>query len=83
MRNSLFITPATTTRERSTPPPFVDAGEGRLMMVLKIYELGRLSLAQEAELADHTKRAFFDALGNYGIPVVDYPVDELASETAW
>lgn len=53
------------------------------MMVLKIYELGRLSLAHEAELADHTKRAFFDALGNYGIPTVDYPVDELASETAW
>jgi predicted HTH domain antitoxin len=52
-------------------------------VVLKFYELGRLSLAQAAELADHTKRAFFDALGNYGIPVVDYPVDELASETAW
>ena len=53
------------------------------MMALKFYELGRLSLGQAAELAGYTKRAFVDVLGQYGIPVVDYAVDELASETAW
>ena len=77
------MTPATTTLDLSTLPPFVDPGEGRLMMALKFYELGRLSLGQAAELAGHTKRAFIDLLGHYGIPVVDYAVDELATETAW
>lgn len=67
----------------STLPPFVDANEGRLMMALKFYELGRLSLGQASELAGHTKRAFIDVLGRYHIPVVAYDEDELAGETEW
>lgn len=75
--------PATTSLDLSTLPAFVDAAEGRLMMALKFYELGRLSLGQASELAGFTKRAFIDLLGHYGIPVVDYAVDELAGEAAW
>ena len=74
---------STNTLDPSTLPPFVDAGEGRLMMALKFYELGRLSLGQAAELAGYTNRAFIDVLGRYGIPVVNYAADELAGETAW
>ncbi|NLT70733.1 MAG: UPF0175 family protein [Verrucomicrobiaceae bacterium] len=74
---------STSALDSSTLPPFVDAGEGRLMMALKFYELGRLSLGQAAELAGYTKRAFIDVLGHYCIPVVDYTADELADETAW
>ncbi len=69
--------------DSSVLPPFVDAGEGRLMMALKFFELGRLSLGQAAELAGYTKRAFVDVLGHYAIPVVNYAVDELADELAW
>lgn len=43
-------------------PPFVDAGEGRLMMALKFYERGCLSFGQATELACYTKRAFIDVL---------------------
>jgi predicted HTH domain antitoxin len=64
-------------------PPFVDASEGRLMMALKFFELGRLSLGQAAEVAGFSKRAFVDVLGQYGIPVVDYPASELANEVSW
>ncbi len=64
-------------------PPFVDAGEGRLMMAMKFFELGRLTLGQAAELAGYTKQGFIDVLGHYNIPVVDYPADELAKEIAW
>ncbi len=64
-------------------PPFVNAVEGRLMMALKFFELGRLSLGQAAEVAGYTKRAFIDVLGLYGIPVADYPASELANEVAW
>ena len=54
-----------------------------MMMALKFFELGRLSLGQAAELAGYTKRAFVDVLGHYAIPVVNYAVDELADELAW
>lgn len=64
-------------------PPFVSAVEGRLMMALKFFELGRLSLGQAAEVAGYSKRAFIDVLGQYGIPVADYPASELANEVAW
>ena len=72
-----------TTLDMNSLPPFVSAVEGRLMMALKFYELGRLSLGQAAEVAGYTKRSFIDVLGHYGIPVADYPASELASESAW
>lgn len=69
--------------DMTTLPPFVNAVEGRLMMALKFFELGRLSPGQAAEVAGYTKRAFIDVLGHYGIPVADYPASELADEIAW
>lgn len=44
--------------DMSTLPPFVSAVEGRLMMALKFFELGRLSLGQAAEVAGYSKRAY-------------------------
>ena len=40
--------------DMSTLPPFVSAVEGRLMMALKFFELGRLSLGQAAEEAGYS-----------------------------
>jgi arginyl-tRNA synthetase len=42
---------ATSQLDMTTLPPFVSAVEGRLMMALKFFELGRLSLGQAAEVA--------------------------------
>ncbi len=64
-------------------PPFVDPAEGRLMMALKFFELGRLSLGQSAELAGYSKQAFIDVLSRHGIPVVDHPAVDLVSDVAW
>ena len=75
--------PATPQFDATTLPPFVSAAEGRLMMALKSFELGRLSLGQAAEVAGYSKRAFIDVLGQYDIPVADYPASELAQELAW
>lgn len=72
-----------TALDSTRLPPFVEAAEGRLMMALKFFELGRLSLGQAAELAGCGKRGFLDLLACYGIPAVDYPPEELATETAW
>lgn len=53
------------------------------MMALKFYELGRLSLGQASELAGCAKRGFIDLLARYGMPAIDYPPEQLATETAW
>jgi hypothetical protein len=34
-------------------------------------------------VAGYSKRAFIDVLGQYDIPVADYPASELAKEIAW
>jgi predicted HTH domain antitoxin len=64
-------------------PPFVSAVEGQLMMALKFFDLGRLSLGQAAEVAGYSKRAFMDVLSQYGSPVADDPASELKREFAW
>ena len=63
--------------------PLVDSDEGRLFMAMKMFELGRATLAQAAEVAGYSVRGFLDVLGHHGIPVVNYPATELAAETAW
>ena len=50
---------------------------------MKLYETGRLSLGQAAEMCGYSKAGFMDVLGHQGIPVVQYPASELAAETAW
>jgi predicted HTH domain antitoxin len=61
-------------------PPEVSEEEARLLLAIKLYELGRLSLGQSAKLAGYSKRAFIELLGKYGVPVVAYPLEELREE---
>jgi predicted HTH domain antitoxin len=63
-------------------PPEVPIEEARLMLMVKLYETGRLSLGQAAELAGYSVRAFIELLGKLGVPVFDYPADELPEESA-
>lgn len=46
----------------------------------KFYESGRLSLGQAAEMAGLSKRAFAEILGDYGVSIINYSVDELNDE---
>ncbi len=61
-------------------PPSVSADEARLAMSVRLFEKGRLSLGQAANLAGFSKRAFIDILGREGIPVINYPAEELHKE---
>ena len=49
-------------------------------MAIHLFETGKLSLGQATKLSGKTKRAFIDVLGEQGIPVVNYPAEELESE---
>jgi predicted HTH domain antitoxin len=61
-------------------PPEVSEEEARLLLAIKLYELGRLSLGQSAKLAGYSKQAFIELLGKYGVPVVAYLSEELPEE---
>ena len=63
-------------------PPEVPVEEARLLLMVKLFETGRLSLGQAAKLAGYSKRAFMELLGKLGVPVFDYPAEDLQEETA-
>ncbi|QTA84972.1 UPF0175 family protein [Desulfonema magnum] len=54
--------------------------EAKLLLSLKLYEVGKITLGQAAKLAGFSKQAFIDVLGNYKIPVINYSPEELREE---
>ena len=56
--------------------------EAKLLLAAKLFELGRLSLGQAAELAGYSKATFMELLGSLNVPVFDYPAEELQEELA-
>jgi predicted HTH domain antitoxin len=56
------------------------AAEVRLMAALKLFELGRLSSGQAAQLADQSRLAFLDACARYGVPAFNYGDDRVVDE---
>ncbi len=48
-----------------------------MVFASKLYEMGKLSLGQAAELAGYSKRTFMELLANYGVSIFNYSPDEL------
>lgn len=63
-----------------TLPPSVTEGEAKLLLAMKLFEVGRLSCGQAAELAGYSKRTFMELLGKHGIAVFDYDSDDLTDD---
>jgi len=61
-------------------PPEVPVEEARLLLTVKLFETGWLSLGQAARMAGYSKKAFRELLGKAGVPVFDYPAAELEGE---
>ncbi|MGB2609967.1 MAG: UPF0175 family protein [Isosphaeraceae bacterium] len=61
-------------------PPSVTEGEARLYLSMKLFEIGRLSCGQAAELAGYSKRTYMELLGRHGVAVMDYPAGELQDD---
>jgi predicted HTH domain antitoxin len=61
-------------------PDSVTADEARLFLAMKLYELGRLSCGQAAELAGYSKRTFMELLGKHSIAVFNYSAVELQDD---
>ena len=46
----------------------------------KLYESGKLSLGQAADIANLSKRTFAELLGDYGVSLLNYSVSEMLDD---
>ena len=63
-------------------PDTVSEAEARLLLAVKLFEAGRISCGQAAEVAGYSKRAFMELLGRQQVPVFNSAADELARDVA-
>ena len=54
-----------------------DDKEVKMIIAAKLYEKGKLSLGQAAELAGLTKREFMDELGKYGVSIFGETLEDI------
>ena len=69
-----------TSELRLTLPFDLSEDEAKLLLAIKLYEVGKVSLGQAAKLAGFSKRAFIEVLGRHRVPLFDYDPDELRQE---
>jgi predicted HTH domain antitoxin len=54
--------------------------EAKTMLAANLYETGKLSLGQAAELAGYTKRTFMELLGNFNVSIFNQDPAELEND---
>lgn len=83
--------PPMTTLTIEYPPEILDAlnqsqegfkDEARLLLAIKLYEIGRLTTGLAAQLAGVPRTEFFFLLGRYQLSPIPTPPAELAAELA-
>jgi predicted HTH domain antitoxin len=65
-------------------PDSVDMDNRQIAMLVasRLYEQGKLSLGQAAELAGLTKRTFAELLGSYNVSIFNFPASDLSRDVA-
>lgn len=58
----------------------LDDREVAMLIATRLYEKGKLSLGQAAELVGLTKRTFAELLGKYDVSIFNYPAADLARD---
>ncbi len=63
-------------------PDSLDLDNKQIAMLVasKLYEQGKLSLGQAADLAGLTKRTFAELLGAYEVSIFNYPASDISSD---
>ena len=60
----------------------VDEKDVAMLIATRLYEQGKLSLGQAAEVAGFTKRTFAELLGSYNVSIFNYPASDLSKDVA-
>jgi predicted HTH domain antitoxin len=65
-------------------PDTLDFDNKDLTMILasRLYEQGKLSLGQAAEMANLSKRTFAELLGKYNVSIFNYPASDISRDVA-
>lgn len=53
-----------------------------LLVSTRLYEQGKLSLGQAAEVAGLSKRTFAELLGSYNVSLFNFPASDLSKDVA-
>ena len=56
--------------------------EVAMLVAARLYEQGKLSLGQAAEVAGLTKRVFAELLGSHNVSLFNYPASDLSRDVA-
>ncbi|MBC8081814.1 MAG: UPF0175 family protein [Hymenobacter sp.] len=56
--------------------------EAAMLIATRLYEQGKLSLGQAAELAGYSKRTFMELLADYNVSIINHPASDLARDVA-
>ncbi len=60
----------------------LDEKQTTRFLAAKLYESGKLTLGQAADLAGLSKVAFSEILGDYNVPLFNYPASEISKDAA-
>jgi predicted HTH domain antitoxin len=60
----------------------IDNNEVAMLVAARLYEQGKLSLGQAAEIAGLTKRTFAELLGKYNVSIFNYPASDLSKDVS-
>ncbi len=60
----------------------INNNEVAMLVASQLYEQGKLSLGQAAEVAGLTKRTFAELLGKYNVSIFNYPASDLSRDVA-
>jgi predicted HTH domain antitoxin len=58
----------------------IDENEASMLLASSLYEKGRLSLGQAAEVAGLSKRSFAELLGKYGVSIFNFPAEDIIQD---
>jgi predicted HTH domain antitoxin len=56
--------------------------EMEVLIAVKLFESGALTMSQAAKSVDYTMSAFMDLLKNYNVSVINHPASDLESDVS-
>ncbi len=58
----------------------IDDNEISMMLATRLYEQGKLSLGQAADIVGLSKRTFAELLGKYNVSIFNYPASDINND---
>jgi predicted HTH domain antitoxin len=58
----------------------LNAGEARLMLAIKLFEKGKLTIGQAAEIAGFSKRVFMEITGDYDVSPINSAIEDIEND---